>query len=190
MFQITTKPHSGDPASVLGDPCRERGRWRSQSSVHVTPVTFLILVPGGMTDVSRQDPSGCPAACPSSAHQATLPPDLRKNPLSEEKEAPLLEPLICLFSAQGKKGIHRYPLPSSTALKSHPLKCMLFRKEKQQQECWSRDIESVLKGLIGFIYVSKYRQFVTGKRETLDEINSGEKQREIIRYTICLWSAS
>lgn len=51
-------------------------------------------------------------------------------------------------------------------------------------------MEGVLKGLIGFIYVSKYRQFVTGKRETLDETNSGEKQREIIRHTICLWSAS
>lgn len=49
-------------------------------------------------------------------------------------------------------------------------------------------MEGVLKELIGFIYVCRYRQSVTGKRKTLDE--RVEKNREIIRYTVCLWSAS
>lgn len=72
---------------VLGAHFREREADNSKAHVLVTPVGLLSLVPGGMPGVSRQDQSGCPAACPSA--QPTEPPFPwllgKKYPLYEEQ---------------------------------------------------------------------------------------------------------
>lgn len=96
VFRVARSPQS--PTLEIRPLCSVIPSEKGGGDIPKLLCMFPTLMPGGMPDLSRQDQAGCPAACPSSAHQVVLPPDLRKNPLSEEKKASLLGVGICVQS--------------------------------------------------------------------------------------------
>ena len=147
MFGFRQNPTSEIQPALLGCSVTASGKGEGddpKAHVPVAPARFLSLVPGGMLAVSGQDEAGCPAACP----RATEPPFPwilgTRYCLSEQKSAPFpgegipaqvpvckgiltlpcprrLQPLSCLSpSAQGRKGVHRSPFPSSTGTALYP----------------------------------------------------------------------
>lgn len=119
---------------------------------------FLPRCQTGLLGVSRQDQAGCLAACPSSVHQVILPPDLRKNPLSEEKEAPLPGVGICVQNPV----ILCIPYLLQCGVPHLPLSCT------REEEC-PQILPSFLHGTVLYSEPSKalhWNVFYSGKRNS------------------------